>query len=171
MLLGGLNHVAVLTGDTDRFTEFYGAVFDAPAELVQAQDGFKLTMVKVGPTAELNVFELEGNTESQRQVPMFGRGRLDHLALEAASLEAFDEIRDRLLARGATDGFVTDFGPILSLFFRDPDGLEAEVCVVNPDARPGVMNPPGTPARRYQDTGAGDTGAGDTGAGDTDEAG
>lgn len=38
---------------------------------------------------------------------------------------------------------------MLSLFFRDPDGLEAEVCVVNPDAVPGVHHPPGTPARRY----------------------
>ena len=151
VLLGGINHVAVLTGDTDRFTEFYVGVFDARHEIVQQRDGFKLTLVYVGPTAELNVFELAGNTESQHQVPMFGRGRLDHLALEAASLEAFDEIRNRLLARGATDGFVTDFGHILSLFFRDPDGLEAEVCVVNPDAQPGVHNPPGTPSRRYHD--------------------
>ena len=47
------------------------------------------------------------------------------------------------MARGATDGFVTDFGPILSLFFRDPDGLECEVCVENPDAEPGVFHPPG----------------------------
>ncbi len=68
---------------------------------------------------------------------------------EASSLEAFDEIRSRLLAREATDGFVTDFGHILSLFFRDPDGLEAEVCVANPDAKPGVHNPPGTPSHRY----------------------
>lgn len=30
---------------------------------------------------------------------MFGRGRLDHLALEATSLEAFDEIRNQLLVR------------------------------------------------------------------------
>ena len=51
--------------------------------------------------------------------------------------------------RGATDGFVTNFGPILSLFFRDPDGLEAEVCVANPDAKPGEFNPPGTPAPGY----------------------
>lgn len=149
MLLGGFNHVAVLTADTGRFTAFYEAVFGASAQVIQEHDGLKLTMVQVGPTAELNVFEIDGNTESQRQVPMFGRGRLDHIALEAASLEAFDEIRGRLLAHGATDGFVTDFGPILSLFFRDPDGLEAEVCVVNPEARPGVFNPPGTPSRRY----------------------
>jgi catechol 2,3-dioxygenase-like lactoylglutathione lyase family enzyme len=149
VLLNGFNHVAVLTGDTDRFVEFYSGVFGATSEVFQEQDEFKLTMVYVGPTAELNVFELPGNTEHERQVPMFGRGRLDHLALQAASLEAFDEIRDRLMARGASDGFVTDFGPLLSLFFRDPDGLEAEVCVANPDARPGVHNPPGTPAARY----------------------
>jgi catechol 2,3-dioxygenase-like lactoylglutathione lyase family enzyme len=154
VLLGGINHVAVLTADTARFLEFYGSVFGATHEVLQERDGFKLTIVWVGPTSELNVFELDGNTEHARQVPMFGRGRLDHLALEAASLDAFDEIRERLLARGATDGFVTDFGHILSLFFRDPDGLEAEVCVQNPDASPGVHNPPGTPATRYHPAGA-----------------
>lgn len=105
--------------------------------------------MRVGPEAELNVFEIEGNTEADRQTPMFGRGRIDHLALQAASLEAFETIRDRLMERGAADSFVTDFGPILSVFFRDPDGLEGEVCVANPDARPGVSNPPGTPAARY----------------------
>jgi catechol 2,3-dioxygenase-like lactoylglutathione lyase family enzyme len=154
VLLSGINHVAVLTGDTERFLEFYTGVFEATHEALEEQDGFRLTLVWVGPTAELNVFELAGSTEHERQVPMFGRGRLDHLALEAASIEAFDEIRDRLLRRGATDGFVTDFGHILSLFFRDPDGLEAEVCVSNPDARPGVRHPPGTPASRYHDADA-----------------
>jgi hypothetical protein len=44
---------------------------------------------------------------------------------------------------------VTDFGQLLSIFFRDPDGLEGEVCITNPDAVPGVTNPPGTPAARY----------------------
>lgn len=149
VLLSGINHVAVLTGDTDRFLDFYVGVFDATHEVLEKQEGFLLTVVWIGETSELNVFEVAGNTEHERQVPMLGRGRLDHLALQAASLDAFDEIRDRLMARGATDGFVTDFGHILSLFFRDPDGLEAEVCVPNPDSQPGVHNPPGTPALRY----------------------
>jgi catechol 2,3-dioxygenase-like lactoylglutathione lyase family enzyme len=105
----------------------------------------------VGPTAELNVFQIAGNDQAARQTPMFGRGRIDHLALQAASVEAFDQIRDGLIARGASDRFVTDFGPVLSVFFRDPDGLEGEVCVPNPDAQPGVFNPPGTPAARYAD--------------------
>jgi len=153
VLLSGLNHVAVLTGDTARFLEFYGSVFDATHEVLQGEPGFSVTLVWIGPTAELNVFEIQSNTEHEHQVPMFGRGRLDHLALEAASIESFDEIRSRLLARGATDGFVTDFGHVLSLFYRDPDGLESEVCVQNPDAQPGVRNPPGTPAERYHPAG------------------
>lgn len=148
-LLGGINHVAVLTADTDRLTAFYKDVFDADSETLQQREGFRVTMVNIGETAELNVFELTGNEEHLRQVPMFGRGRLDHLALQAASLDAFTTIRDRLLERDATDGFVTDFGHVLSLFFRDPDGLESEVCLPNPDAQPGVHNPPGTPSLRY----------------------
>jgi hypothetical protein len=108
-----------------------------------------MSIVQIGPFTELNVFEIKGNTEATRQTPIFGRGRLDHLALQAASLEAFETIRGRLMERGANDGFVTDFGPILSLFFRDPDGLECEVCIDNPDAKPGAHNPPGTPAARY----------------------
>ncbi|WP_436794662.1 VOC family protein [Actinospongicola halichondriae] len=81
--------------------------------------------------------------------PIFGRGRLDHFAFRAASLDDFDQLRDRLVERGCSDGFVTDFGHVLSVFFRDPEGLEAEVCVANPDGVPGQVNPPGTPAARY----------------------
>lgn len=149
MLLGGINHVGMLTADTDRLTDFYRDVFDAGAETIEESEGFRLTLIHVGPIAELNVFELDGNEEPLRQVPMFGRGRLDHLALQAASIDAFDVIRDRLVECEASDGFVTDFGPVLSLLFRDPDGMEAEVCVPNPDVVPGVTNPPGTPSRRY----------------------
>jgi catechol 2,3-dioxygenase-like lactoylglutathione lyase family enzyme len=150
MLLDGFNHVAILTGDTARFVRFYRDVFDA--EVIGSQDmggEGTLTFVQVGSQSEINLFEVQGNTEAERQIPMFGRGRIDHLGLQAASLPAFEEIRRRLIERGAADEFVTDFGPVLSMFFRDPDGLEGEVCVANPDAVPGASNPPGTPAARY----------------------
>ena len=150
MLLYGVNHVAILTSDSDRLHAFYRDVFDATiGGEVRAGPGTRVSFVDIGGGRELNVFEIEGNTEAARQTPMFGRGRIDHLALQAASKEAFDTIRDRLIACGASDGFVTDFGPILSVFFRDPDGLEAEVCVANPNGKPGVTNPPGTPAEGY----------------------
>jgi len=153
MLTEGLHHVALITNDADRLQAFYREVFDA--EVIHNGPEFpdgsgpRLTIIKIGEFCELNVFEIEGNTEADRQVPMFGRGRLDHFALRAASLEAFEAIRDRLMDRGAADDFVTDFGSLLSVFFTDPDGLEGEVGVENPDAVPGTSNPPGTRAARY----------------------
>jgi len=153
MMLSGFNHVAILTNDSDRLHAFYREVFEAEvvrdgAELADPR-GPRLSIIKIGPDAELNVFQIAGNTEADRQTPMFGRGRIDHLALQAASLASFEELRGRLMARGAADDFVTDFGPVLSVFFRDPDGLECELVVPNPDAVPGAGNPPGTRAARY----------------------
>ncbi len=148
MLLDGINHVAVLTKDTGRFVAFYAEVFDAAVMGEDTPPFGKLTFVDIGGGRELNVFEIDGNPEADRQVPMFGRGRLDHLAFQAASVDAFDEIRRRLMAKGATDGFVTDFGTIYSLFFRDPDGLECEVAVRSPTQGPG--GGPGTPAPGYE---------------------
>ncbi len=152
MLTDGLNHVAVLTGDMDRFIDFYESMFGAHVALDRVErDGFRFCVLNIGPVAELNVFEIDGNEESTRQVPMFGRGRIDHLALRAPDLDAFDEIRNRLRDAGASDGFVSDFGPILSVFFHDPDGLESEVVVANPDAIPGVFHGPGNPSARFAD--------------------
>lgn len=153
MLTVGINHVATITNDSDRLQAFYQEVFEA--EILRDGSEFpdgsgpRLSVIKIGPYAELNVFEIDGNTQADVQTPMFGRGRLDHFALQAESIEAFETIRERLQARGAADDFVTDFGPVLSLFFRDPDGLEGEVCVNNPDLIPGADNPPGTRAARY----------------------
>ena len=152
MLLKGLNHVGMITNDASRLNQFYKDVFDAEilrdgSELPDGK-GPRMSIIKIGDWAELNVFQIEGNTEADRQTPMFGRGRLDHLALQADSLDAFETIRVRLMERGAADDFVTDFGPMLSLFFRDPDGLECECCVENPDAVAGEFHPPGTRAAR-----------------------
>ena len=149
MKLIGFDHVAVLTSDLERFVGFYEDVFGAEVEGSVSDGGLRMVVLRIAPTSEMNVFQIDGNDESTRQTPMFGRGRLDHFAFRADSLEAFDELRDRLIERGCTDGFVTDFGQVLSVFFRDPEGLEAELCVTNPDAVPGVIKPPGTPAARY----------------------
>ena len=153
MLLGGINHVATLTNDTDRLHAFYREVFEAvvvtdnrePAE----GEGVRMSIVDIGDGTMLNVFDIRGNTEAERQVPMFGRGRIDHIGLRAKDMTSFEEIRRRLMERGAADDFVTDFGEAYSVFFRDPDGLEGEVLVGNPDAVPGAQNPPGTRALRF----------------------
>ena len=150
MLLDGVDHVATLTTDTDRLHRFYLEVFDATVCLDQpAGPGMRFSIVELGPSAHLNVFEIDGNQEACMERPMFQRGRIDHIGLHASSDAAFDEIRRRLIDRGATDGFVTDFGPTLSVWFVDPDGLGGEVCIENRDSIPGAVNPPGTAAARY----------------------
>ena len=134
MLTSGIDHVATLTADSDRLQQFLIDVFEATVEFdgPEYPGGPRMTVINVGPHTELNVFQVDGNEEPSKQTPMFGRGRLDHIGFAAPSIEVFEEIRRRLIERGATDGVVTDFGRKLSVFFRDPDAMECEVLVANP---------------------------------------
>ena len=147
MLLDGINHVAVITDDTDRFVDFYERVFDAKVSLRQDVPFGRLTMVDVGPRTELNVFEVNDGVSDLVRGAMFGHGPIDHIGLQAADRDAFVEIRRRLVECGATDGFVTDFGRAHSVWFKDPDGLEGEVLLwISND---GEVHPPGTEALGY----------------------
>jgi catechol 2,3-dioxygenase-like lactoylglutathione lyase family enzyme len=136
-LVGGLNHVAQVTRNLDRLTNFYADVFDVPfAELPPHRDrrhGF-LLLGRGSPDGDpgpmLHVFELpeEATGPFGPADQMFRRGRLDHLAIEAADEHALAEVRDRLVELGASDGVVRVFGGwLLSVNFVDPDGMRLEV--------------------------------------------
>ena len=132
MLLDGVNHIAWISHDVARLGRFYEEVFEAevgPTRPHGQDPGETMTVIRIGPHTELNIVTIDGNTEPDRQSPMWGRGRIDHIGLHAATPEAFDTIRERLVAAGASDGTVNDFGSVHSMFFRDPDGLEGEVIV------------------------------------------
>ena len=135
MLLDGVNHIAWISKDAQRLKAFYARVFDADVGPTRAhgdKPGETMTVIRIGPHTELNIVTIEGNTEPQRQTPMWGRGRIDHFGLQAASPDAFDTIRTRLMNEGASDGRINDFGSAHSVFFRDPDGLEGEVLLTKP---------------------------------------
>ena len=71
MLLKGLNHVAVITNDATRLNDFYRDVFDAEIlrdgpEPLPDREGPRLSIIKIGDWAELNVFEIAVNTEAGR---------------------------------------------------------------------------------------------------------
>ena len=131
-LLSGVNHIALLTEDTDRFHDFYRDVFDAQVLLDLDVGPLRHSFVEVGPGTVLHPFELRGNGPLPPPPPMFARGRLDHLGLSVADEAAFDVVRSRLVARGASDGVVTDFVAMVSTAFTDPDGLVSEVCLLRP---------------------------------------
>ena len=107
MLLDGVNHIAWISHDVARLGRFYAEVFDAevgPTRPHGQDPGETMTVIRIGPHTELNIVTIDGNTEPDRQTPMWGRGRIDHFGLHAATPEAFDTIRQRLIATGASDG-------------------------------------------------------------------
>ena len=58
-----------------------------------------------------------------------GRGAIDHFAFMAGSKAELEDIKGRLAAAGAQEvGDIQQLGAEWSLFFRDPDGMELEVC-------------------------------------------
>ena len=126
----GFNHVATLTPDVDRLVDFYVAVFDAQVthEMDARPDHPRMVILDLGGGAALNVFESPADDivgDRQRQG---GRGAIDHYGLAVDSLTALQRVRERLDAVGADIGEIQRLGTEWSLFFRDPDGMELEVC-------------------------------------------
>ena len=143
-LVNDLHHMTFLTADMDRLISFYERVFDARVTFDREEAGLRHAFIEIGPHTVLHPFEVPGVEVPDRQA-IFERGRLDHFALNAASEEAFREIRRRLIAEGANateGGLVTDMGSMLSFSFHDPDDGWHEVMWVNPGAADEEMTGP-----------------------------
>jgi catechol 2,3-dioxygenase-like lactoylglutathione lyase family enzyme len=133
-LLAGVNHVAVLTDDLDRFVDFYTAVFGMEVVFSEQGPSSRHAILRAGPSSWIHPAEVRDNPHGTAVPGMFERGHLDHLALTATSTESFTALRDRLLERGACDGAIDDLGAFHSFWFTDPDGMQGEVTViVDPD--------------------------------------
>jgi catechol 2,3-dioxygenase-like lactoylglutathione lyase family enzyme len=128
-LSNGLNHVALLTADLDRFLSFYCEVFDATVLLDVTEGGMRHAGVDLGGGSALHAFCIDGNAHASGSPDIFGRGHLDHLAINVPDEQALNQAQHRLLARGASDGRINDFGILKSVAFRDPDGFEGEVAL------------------------------------------
>ena len=89
----------------------------------------------------LHVFEVPGfDPAPQGFAPaMFERGRLDHIGFTVADEAALVALRDRLLAVGASSGSIRRLGPMLSVRFHDPDGLEGEINCLDPSYDPTTL--------------------------------
>ena len=129
-LVDGISHIATMTEDLDRMVAFYRRVFDAEVSDVMEGDGVRHQLVYLGDQVALHPFEVSWREPDDR-FEMFDRGRLDHFGVTAPTVDALLEVRDRLLAErdgaGATDAQIRDFGPLYSLHFVDPDGVNLEV--------------------------------------------
>lgn len=130
-ITSGFNHVATLTTDLDRFAAWYGEVFGAEVTFTMEAEGDhpRMFIVDLGGGAALNVFEVpEGDLIGDRR-RIGGRGAIDHFGIAVPDLATLEEVKARLEAAGADIGEIQNLGgDTWSLFFRDVDGMELEVC-------------------------------------------
>ncbi len=126
----GFNHVATLTTDLERAKRFYADAFDADVTFEMAAEGDRprMAVIDLGGGASLNVFEVPAGSIIGERRRQGGRGAIDHYAVAVASLDVLQDMRQRLVSAGAEIGEIQRLGAEWSLFFRDPDGMELEVC-------------------------------------------
>lgn len=127
----GFNHVATLTTDMNRTVHFYEVALGAEVrgEVLPRDDHPWMKVVDIGGGAALNIFEVAAEEIIGERRRQGHRGAVDHFAFAVDSRAALEKVRERLSAAGAQEvGEVQQLGSTLSVFFRDPDGMELEVC-------------------------------------------
>ena len=127
----GVNHVATLTTDMARTVRFYEEAFGAVVTFTmeRTDDHPFMKIVDVGGGASLNIFEVAAEDIIGDRRRQGGRGAVDHFALAVDSRATLEDVQRRMREAGAQEvGEVQELGAELSVFFRDPDGMELEVC-------------------------------------------
>jgi catechol 2,3-dioxygenase-like lactoylglutathione lyase family enzyme len=126
----GFNHVATLTADMERLVGFYQGAFEATVIFEMAAEGDhpRMVILDLGGGAALNVFEVPPEDIIGERRRQGGRGAIDHFGLAVDSRATLEQLRERLVAAGAEIGEIQRLGGEWSLFFRDPEGMELEVC-------------------------------------------
>ena len=130
-ITNGFNHVATLTSDMQLTVGFYEQAFGAVVtfEIERTDDHPWMKILDLGGGAALNVFEVPADTIIGERRTQGGRGAIDHFALAVASLAELEQVARRLAEAGAQEvGEIQRLGNEWSLFFRDPDGMDLEVC-------------------------------------------
>jgi len=125
----GFNHVATLTTDCDRHADFYKRAFGAEIvfQMEAKPDHPRMFILDLGG-GYLNVFEVPAEDIIGEQRKQGRRGAIDHFALAVDSRDELEAVKQRLVDAGAEIGEIQRLGGEWSLFFRDIDGMELEVC-------------------------------------------
>ena len=129
MAISRLNHAVLYVRDADRSAAWY-------------EEALGFRRLDLGARLKGAAFlRADGSTNDHDlglfsvgdQAPLPGRGAvgLYHLAWEVETLDQLEELSERLSRLGSLVG-ATDHGTTKSLYAKDPDGIEFEVCWVVP---------------------------------------
>ena len=138
----GISHIAVVTDDLDGFRTFYEDTIGLRTTIVfGGGPGHSRQAILMAGDAMLHVFEVPDDRGiiHREAARMFERGRIAHLGFTVTDLIALESIRDRLLAADASSGDIHSLGPMFSLRFVAPDGMEGEINCYNPEFDPSTL--------------------------------
>ena len=124
-----LQHLVLWVSDVERSVRFYRDVLGFEVKSRSPRAAF----LRIPGTADdhhLGLFEQTGVPRPDERV-----ARMYHSAWEVGELTDLVRARERLIETGALVGS-SDHGVSLSLYAKDPDGLEFEIFWTVPDGRP-----------------------------------
>ena len=124
-----LQHLVLWVADVERSVRFYCEVIGFEVQRRYPNAAF-LTIPGSGDDHNLGLFEQPGV-----RPPDEGVARMYHAAWEVGELTDLVRARRRLIEARSLVGS-SDHGVSLSLYAKDPDGLEFEVFWTVPDGRP-----------------------------------
>ena len=125
-----LQHLVLWVADVERSTRFYRDVLGFEVARRYPGGAVFLRIPDAGDDHNLGLFEQPGV-----RPPDDGVVRMYHAAWEVADLADFARAHARLTEAGALVG-TSDHGVSLSLYAKDPDGLEFEICWTVPGGTP-----------------------------------
>lgn len=131
MAIHRLNHAVLYVRDVAASVAFYRDVLGFQPMIVTPGAAFLRTAESTNDH-DLGLFEVGGNAAPSPA----GRGAvgLYHLAWEVDTLSELRRLRQELSTTGALVG-TSDHGTTKSLYGKDPDGLEFEICWLVPGDR------------------------------------
>lgn len=127
-LLARIGHLALMTPDLARLTDFYVTIFGAAVTESTGNPAWKC-IIDIAPGTALHLYEVPVSSARRHDDLQFDAGSINHFALEAASPNAFLAIRAGLMAGGYADEAVVAAPHGYSLNAVDPDGLYLEVTL------------------------------------------
>jgi len=123
-----LQHLVLWVSDVQRSVAFYRDVLGFEVKMQAGRAAF-MRLPGSADDHHLGLFEQTGVPR-----PNEGVARMYHSAWEVADIRDLVRARERLIDAGALVG-VSNHGISLSLYAKDPDGLEFEVFWTVPDGK------------------------------------
>jgi catechol-2,3-dioxygenase len=124
-----LQHLVLWVANVERSVRFYTEVLGFEVKTRSPNAAF-LRIPGTGDDHHLGLFEQPGVSPPDERV-----ARMYHAAWEVGEITDLVRARQRLIEAGSLVG-QSDHGVSLSLYAKDPDGLEFEVFWTVPDGRP-----------------------------------